>query len=536
MKDSFAARARTHTLGDLPRRAAARFPHKTAIIHGDVRITFSELDQLINATAAGLHGSGLQKGDRLALISRNCWQYPVIHYATARLGVILVPVNFTLTAGEIAYILQDCCASAVIAEADLVQTAAAAIAGLPDAPRVTSAIGAGTELPPQWSHFDSWLTAEPGHVPGVPVADDDVLRIMYTSGTESRPKGALLTSRSLMWQYMSCIEAGDMTSEDVELHAMPLYHCAQLDNFLNTDIYLGATSVITNRTDPESILRLLEQEQITNFFAPPTVWISLLRCPGLDSTPLSALSKGYYGASPLPPHTLDEIRQRIPGIRLWNFYGQTEMASIATVLRPEQQMFRPGSAGKPALNVESRIVDEDGAVVAAGAVGEIVHRSPHATVGYLNNAAATEEAFRDGWFHSGDLGYFDEEGYLWVVDRKKDMIKTGGENVSSREVEEVFYQHESVKEAAAFAVPHPRWVEAVAVAVVPRDGAVVNPSALQTHCRDRLAGFKVPKLIVGVEALPKNPSGKVMKRELRHRFAESLSSPPGPDVVETPTT
>ena len=534
MNDSRITQARTHTLGDLPRRAAARFPNKPAIIHGDVRITFGELDHLIDLAAAGLHDTGLRKGDRLALLSRNCWQYPVIQYATARLGVVLVPVNFTLTAGEIAYILQDCSATAVIAETNLLQTASAAIGDLPDLPRVTSVLGPSFELPPGWSHFDSWLTAKPRTVPDVPVGDDDVLRIMYTSGTESRPKGALLTSRSLMWQYVSCIEAGDMTSEDVELHAMPLYHCAQLDNFLNTDIYLGATSVITSRTDPETILQLLEQEQITNFFAPPTVWISLLRCPTFDSTRLSTLIKGYYGASPLPPHVLTEIQQRIPEIRLWNFYGQTEMASIATVLRPEQQTSRAGSAGKPALNVESRIVDGDGAVVAAGLMGEIVHRSPHATVGYLNNAAATDEAFRDGWFHSGDLGYFDEEGYLWVVDRKKDMIKTGGENVSSREVEEVLYQHQSVKEAAAFAVPHPRWVEAVAVAVVPRDGAVVDPSALETHCRDRLAGFKVPKLIVGVDALPKNPSGKVMKRQLRAKYAEALSNSPGPRVLESP--
>lgn len=520
VSQSLVERARTHTLGDIPRRAATRFPRKIAIVHGDVRLTFAELEEMIERVAAGMHLAGLRKGDRLALLSRNCWQYPVIHYATARLGVVLVPVNFTLTAGEIAYILDDCGAAALVAEGPLVDTATQAMNALPRQPRVLCCLSGSGDLPPRWNEFDAWLAED--SPPHVSIADDDVLRIMYTSGTESRPKGAMLTSRSLMWQFISCIEAGDMQTEDVELHAMPLYHCAQLDNFLNTDIYLGATSVITDRTDPESILRLIESARITNFFAPPTVWIGLLRADGFSPGRVRTLTKGYYGASPLPAQILAEMHDRMPGLRLWNFYGQTEMASIATVLRPEEHGARPGSAGRPALNVESRVVDDDDRTVEPGVVGEIVHRSPHATVGYLNKPDATAEAFRNGWFHSGDLGYFDADGYLWVVDRKKDMIKTGGENVASREVEEVLYQHESVKEAAVFAVPHPRWVEAVAAAVVARNGEVVDTSVLDAHCRGRLAGFKVPKFIITVDALPRNPSGKVLKRQLREQFSTAL--------------
>jgi fatty-acyl-CoA synthase len=363
-----------------------------------------------------------------------------------------------------------------------------------------------------------WAEGEFGSPPEVFVADDDVVRIMYTSGTESRPKGAMLTSRSLMWQYISCIVTGGMSSDDVEVHALPLYHCAQLDNFLSTDIYLGATSIIVDGPDPQVLLRTIEAEQVTNLFCPPTVWISLLQSPEFESADLRSLRKGYYGASPLPVEILREMNRRLPGIRLWNFYGQTEMASLATALGPEDQETRGGSAGKPALNVETRIVDDRDLPLPAGAVGEIVHRSPHATVGYLGQPEKTAEAFAGGWFHSGDLGYLDEDGYLWVVDRKKDMIKSGGENVATREVEETLYELDGVGEAAVFAVPHPRWIEAVAAVVVPSAGVELDEKDVVEHCRGRLAGYKVPKYVIVADSLPKNPSGKILKRVLRDTF------------------
>jgi fatty-acyl-CoA synthase len=227
----------------------------------------------------------------------------------------------------------------------------------------------------------------------------------------------------------------------------------------------------------------------------------------------------------MPTEILREIRERLPNLRLWNFYGQTEMAPLATVLGPEGQDDHAGAAGYPAVNVETAIVDESDMQVAPGVVGEIVHRSPHLTLGYLDDPEKTAEAFRGGWFHSGDLGFFDEYGLLHVVDRKKDMIKTGGENVASREVEEVLYEHDGVQEVAVFGVPHPVWVEAVTAAVVMRDGTRVSESDLIAHCRRRLAGYKVPKRVHFVESLPKNPSGKLLKRELRARFTNSSPTP-----------
>jgi fatty-acyl-CoA synthase len=330
----------------------------------------------------------------------------------------------------------------------------------------------------------------------------------------------MLTSRSLVAQYVSCVVDGGMEAGDVELHTLPLYHCAQLDCFLGPDVYLGATNVLLPGPDPEAVLATIEAERVTKFFAPPTVWIGLLRCPAFDRHDLGSLRKGYFGASPMPVEVLREIQERLPDVRLWNFYGQTEMAPLATILRPEEQLEHAGSAGRAALNVETRLVDDDGHDVPVGETGEIVHRSPHATLGYWRDEEKTAEAFRGGWFHSGDLGVMTADGHLAVVDRKKDMIKSGGENVASREVEEAIYELDGVAEVAVFGIPDPRWVEAVTAAVVPRAGAALAPEDVVAFCRRRLAAYKVPKRVVVVDELPKNPSGKLVKRALRERYAE----------------
>ncbi|MGE2834734.1 acyl-CoA synthetase [Mycobacterium sp. SMC-4] len=517
LRDVLAA-ARSHALGDIPRRPARKHPDKLAIVDGDVQLTFAEFDHLVDRAAAALADNGFGVGDRVALLAHNCWQYTVLAFATARAGVVLVPINFMLTAAEIAFILRHSRATGFIVEADLVPTAEEAMR-LGGAVRARAAIVLpGQSLPQGWIDFAHWIET-PSAPPNPYVADDQLIRLMYTSGTESHPKGAMHSSRSLMGNYISSIIAGSMEGSDVEIHSLPLYHCAQLDNFLITDIYLGATSIILPRPDPEAVLRSIEQFGATNYFAPPTVWISLLRSPVFDRVDLSSLRKGYYGASAMPVEILAEMRERLPNLRLWNFYGQTEMAPLASALGPDEQDAHPGSAGRPVVNVATAILDEDNAPVAAGVVGEIAHRSPHLMLGYLDDDAKTAEAFRGGWFHSGDLGYYDEHGLLHVVDRKKDMIKTGGENVASREVEEALYRHPCVEEVAVFGIPHPTWVEAVAAAVVVRSGSDVDEHQLLEHCREHLAGFKTPKQVFFVDALPKNPSGKLLKRVLREQFS-----------------
>jgi len=513
--------ARQQSLGDLPRRTAQRVPDKVAIIDGDTSLTYAELDARVDAAAAAIAASGLTKGDRLALLSHNCWQFAVLNFAAARVGVVLVPINFMLGADEIAFILDFSGAAGFVVEDALLPTAEKALASAETKDvRVRQVVRLhGDAVPDGWDDAQDWFDFE-GTPPVVHVADDDPVRMMFTSGTESRPKGALLTSRALIWQYVSCIVDGNMSADDVELHTLPLYHCAQLDCFLGVDVYLGATSVILPGPDPAAVLAAIEKHKITKYFAPPTVWIGLLRSPGFDSADLSSLAKGYYGASPMPVAVLHEMAERLPDTKLWNFYGQTEMAPLATILGPEQQISHAGSAGRAALNVETRIVDDLDQPLPTGEIGEIVHRSPHATLGYYNQPEKTEDAFRNGWFHSGDLGYLTDEGHLYVVDRKKDMIKTGGENVASREVEEAIYQLEGVAEVAVFAVAHPRWVEAVTAVVVPKPGVTLTEEQVIEHSRGVLAGYKTPKYVVIADGLPKNPSGKILKRQLRDEHAE----------------
>ena len=514
--------ARRHGLGDIPRRTAQRLPDKTAIIDGATTLTFAEFDAVVDRTAAAIDAAGLGKGDRLALLSHNCWQFAVLDFAAARVGVVLVPINFMLGAKEIGFILGQSGAKGFVVEDALVPAAEMALGTLPDGSAVDVRVMIGSGGGPVsagWTEIAEW-TSYDGTPPEVLVADDDPVRMMFTSGTESRPKGALLSSRSLMWHYVSCVVDGQMSADDVELHTLPFYHCAQLDCFLGVDVYVGATSVILPGPDPSAVLAAIEKHKVTKYFAPPTVWIGLLRSPDFDSRDLSSLQKGYYGASPMPVAILEEMQERLPDVRLWNFYGQTETAPLATLLQPEDQVTRAGSAGKAALNVETLIVDDHDRPVPAGVVGEIVHRSPHATLGYYQQPEKTAEAFSSGWFHSGDLGYLTDDGYLYVVDRKKDMIKTGGENVATREVEEAIYTLDGVAEVAVFAVPHPRWVEAVAAVVVPKAGAVLTAQQVTDYTRGRLAGFKVPRYVVITDALPKNPSGKILKRQLRDDHAD----------------
>jgi fatty-acyl-CoA synthase len=289
--------------------------------------------------------------------------------------------------------------------------------------------------------------------------------------------------------------------------------------FLGPSIYAGAVNVITARPTPDNLLPLIERHRITSFFAPPTVWISLLRSPRFDATDLSTLRKGYYGASIMPVEVLRELASRLPSVRLWNLYGQTEIAPLATMLGPDDQLRKPGSAGRAVLNVETRVVDDLMRDVAPGEVGEVVHRSPHLMLGYFHDDERTKAAFEGGWFHSGDLATIDADGCITIVDRKKDMIKSGGENVASREVEEMIYRLPQVSEAAVVGVPHPHWVEAVVAVVVVKAGQSLDEAQVLAHCNENMAGFKAPKRVVFVETLPKNPSGKLLKRELRKAHA-----------------
>ncbi|MCL6516917.1 long-chain-fatty-acid--CoA ligase [Alicyclobacillus sp.] len=564
-------RARRNTLGDVLLRTRSRDPEKLALVYEGERLTYAALDDRVNQTARALAEDGVGKGDRVAVLSRNSMDFAVVNFAVARLGAILVPMNYMLLVDDLAYILHHAGVSVLVAAAEFAPSldAAARRAGVEirarylmdaDAPppewtrrtadarravaetpatnptpatsptpgAAASAVGGTADeavserepvLTADWIPLGARRRGVPADLFEAEVDDEDVAHVLYTSGTESRPKGVMLTHRNLISEYVSCIVDGHMEARDVAIHALPLYHSAQLHCFLGPGVYVGGTGIILAQASPHAILETVEREGATQLFCPPTVWIALLRHPDFERKNLTSLEKCYYGAAIMPREVLLELSRKLPQAKFWNFYGQTEVAPLATVLQPEDQLRKLGSAGRPALNVETRIVDDEGNEVPRGTVGEIVHRTAHAMKGYLHDPERTAEAFRGGWFHSGDLGVMDEDGYITVVDRKKDMIKTGGVNVASREVEEVIYQFPGVSEVAVIGVPDPYWIEAVTAVVVPRPGMTVDPAEVITFCRERLAAFKVPKHVVLADALPRNPSGKILKRELRRMYA-----------------
>ncbi|QIN80860.1 AMP-binding protein [Rubrobacter marinus] len=515
------ARARRDTIGDALGRSVVRNPEKDAVVFGERRWSYAELDAGANRVANALLERGLGKGDRVAAYGMNSDAYVLLWLGCARAGLIHVPVNFALAGDELLYILDQSGARALFHDP--------ALGGNVDAVRGrTEASIHGTLL--DGDGFDVLGVARGGGdatEPGVELAGEDAAQILYTSGTTAAPKGAVLSHRACLAHYTSCIEALEFRHEDRALHSLPLYHSAQMHVFLMPALLLGSTNFVVGKPDPELCCGLVEDEGIGSMFAPPTVWISLLRHPAFDARDLSSLRSIYYGASIMPVPVLRELRERLPSPRFYNCYGQSEIGPLATALRPDEiTEERLASVGRPVLNVETRVVDPEMNDVPVGEHGEIVHRSPQLLSGYWEKPEETEEAFRGGWFHSGDLGYLDEEGYLYVVDRVKDVINTGGITVSGREVEDVLYGHEAVSEVAVVALPDEKWIEAVTAVVAPKAGVEPDDAlaeGLKAHAGRSLAPFKVPKHVFFVEDLPRNTAGKILKRELRSRFAGEVS-------------
>lgn len=511
-------RVTRNTIGDAVRRAVSKSPDKTALIFAERRWTYAELDAAANRVAHRLLGLGLSRGDRVAAYGKNSDAYVILWLACTRAGLIHVPINYALTEGELKYIVDQSGAGALfydpaIAEhvdhvrPELKCAAFGTLHGGADAAR--DVLAAATD------------EALPATAPEVEIDENDVAQLLYTSGTTAAPKGAMMTHRALLAEYVSCIVACDLKSEDRSLASLPLYHSAQMHVFLMPHLLVGATTLVIPAPLPELCFGLIEKEGITSFFAPPTVWIALLRHPEFDRHDLTSLRKGYYGASIMPVPVLQEMRQRLPAVGLYNCYGQSEVAPLATVLSPAEHAERPASAGRPVLNVETRVVNEAMEDVAPGEMGEIIHRSPQAMVGYWDKPEQSAEAFAGGWFHSGDVGTLDEGGYLYVVDRIKDIINTGGVVVSSREVEECLYTHPAVAEVAVIALPDEKWIEAVTAVVTLKAGQQASADDLVAHAKGKLAPFKVPKNIFFVAELPRNASGKLLKRELRVRYSQT---------------
>ncbi|WP_328723405.1 fatty acyl-CoA synthetase [Streptomyces sp. NBC_00247] len=501
---------RSSTVDGVLTRSARRAPGRTAIRYADRSWTYAALDTAVTTAAAVLtEEHGLRFGDRVATYAHNSDVYLIAYLACARAGLIHVPVNQNLTGADLGHVLGQSGSSLVLADPELAERVPAghAVRALRDAPG---------------SLLEGLATARPFTPERAPGADD-LVQLLYTSGTTALPKGAMMTHGALVHEYVSAVTALGLDTADRPVHALPLYHSAQMHVFLLPYLAVGAENTVLDAPDPGRIFGLVEAGRADSLFAPPTVWISLANHPEFTTRNLSALRKAFYGASIMPVPVLERLRARLPGLAFHNCFGQSEIGPLALVLGPDEHEGRMDSCGRPVLFVEARVVDEDGTEVPDGTAGEIVYRSPQLCQGYWERPEETEEAFRDGWFHSGDLAVRDTEGYFTVVDRMKDVINSGGVLIASRQVEDALYTHPEVAETAVVGLPDERWIEAVTAVVVLRDGVTASePTAarLIAHVRERLASFKAPKRVIFAQDLPRNASGKILKRELRERYAK----------------
>jgi len=515
-------RVNRFVIADMVRRTAYHSPDKTAILFGDKSLTYVELDAAANRTANALAGLGVKKYDRVAILAHNTIHHVLTWLGCCKIGAVYLAVNYLLRGPDITYCINHSESKVFIVEDALFELVKDVLDKMPTVNTlIWSDQGAGRpRQDDRFLDFDAWMKAAPATEPDTVLHIEDPCQMTYTSGTESLPKGVIISNQALIAQYMGAIIDGGYDSADINVNALPIYHCAQRDVFLNPVFWVGGTNILM-APDIGQILKTIDRYRANMFFAPPTVWIGILRHPDFDRYDLSCLTKCYYGASIMPVEVLKELMERLPGCKVYNYYGQTELAPYHTILKAEDAMAKLGSAGMAGLNMETRLEDEESRPIdKAGVPGEICGKGPHAMIMYFKDPEKTEAAMRDGWFHSGDIGVMDADRYISVVDRKKDMIKTGGENVSTREVEEAVYLDKRVEEVAVIGTPHPKWVEAVTAVVVPRKGEVITQAEIIDLCKKELAAFKVPKSVVFVEALPKTPTGKILKRDMRTSYKD----------------
>jgi long-chain acyl-CoA synthetase len=497
-------------VGDSLTRTAASKPDQLAVVDGDRRFTYAEFNAYVNRLAHGLAGRGFQRGDALALASGNSADFLAVYYACAKLGVVCVPVNLGWRPDEVAYVLGHSRARGIVVETQLMTALQDVIAKVPE---VADVIVAPDGLRDLSTHDNS-------KEPEVFVDDRDALTYLYTSGTTSFPKGVVGSHVSIYLESMSGALDSGWRAGDKFAAMMPMFHTAQLNAFCTPAVMVGATIYVLRGFDAAVLLKLIQDAQVTQIFGLPMMFRAMLDHPDFAEHDLSSLRRAVYAMAPMPD---DLIRRCLDGFGcdFALLFGQTEMSPITTLFRPEHQLSHIGAVGTPLIGVQVAIMGPDGELLPAGETGEIVYRGPSTMSGYLDNDEATDQAFAHGWFHSGDTGRFGDDGVLWFTDRYKDVIKTGGENVASIEVEKAIYAADPrVSEVVVVGLPHQRWSEAITAVVVPKPGQAIDPAELITTLKGTLDGYKVPKAVIFADQLPKTSTGKIQKNVLRSEHAD----------------
>ncbi|MFG2247319.1 long-chain fatty acid--CoA ligase [Spirillospora sp. NPDC048823] len=504
-----------YSLASVLDQHAQRRPGKTVVVHGDRRLTNRDLQARVDALAHGLLDLGIGRGDVIGLLLYNHAEFLEAVFAANRIGAVFLPLNYRLAPAEWEYILGHAGARALITESEF--GAAVENLALPELRhRITLDGAAG----PSWTRLPDLVEANLGRgVPPVDTGEGELQRLMYTSGTTSRPKGVKITNGNVIYKNLGQIIHLGLTHADITLVCGPLYHVGALDLPALATWHAGGSLVVQRKFDADEVLRAIERERITNVWLAPAMMNAVLGSAELGRRDTSSVRFIVGGGEKMPEPLVRRILEGFPNAWFADAYGLTETVSGDTFLDREHTLAKLGSVGRPIPHVRVRVVGEDDRDVPAGTLGEIVLRGPKVCAGYWRDEAATERAFRGGWFHTGDVGRLDEDGFLYVEDRKKDMIVSGGENIATPEVERVLYEHPAVLEAAVVGLPHERWGEVPRAFVVPRPGETVTAEEIQDFCRARLARFKVPARVELIGELPRTPSGKVLKRLLRDRPA-----------------
>ena len=516
-------------VGDSLTRTAATRPGQLAVVDGDRRFSYAEFNGYVNRLAHGLSGLGYERGAVLALASGNSADFLAVYYACAKLGVVCVPINLGWRPDEVAYVLGHSRARGIVVEAQLIPAMRDAIGKVPEVLDVITTPGTGADIEPEpadraWTTIEALTAHDRAVEPERFVGDRDALSYLYTSGTTSFPKGVVGSHLAIYLESMSGALDSGWNARDRFAAMMPMFHTAQLNAFCTPAILVGATIYVMRGFDPGALLDLIEREQITQIFGLPMMYRAMLDHETFKGRDLLSLRRAVYAMAPMPDELIGRCLTGF-GCDFALLFGQTEMSPITTLFRPEHQLSHIGAVGTPLIGVQVAIMSPAGDLLPPGQAGEIVYRGPSTMSGYLYDQEGTETAFAHGWFHSGDVGHFGDDGVLWFTDRHKDVIKTGGENVASIEVEKAVYAADPrVAEAVVVGLPHEHWTEAITAFVVPKPGESIDADELIATLKTRLDGFKVPKSVVFVDQLPKTSTGKIQKNVVRSRHASHYSA------------
>jgi fatty-acyl-CoA synthase len=492
-------------------RRSELHPEKEAIVFGEQRLTYRDVNDRVNRVTHALGKMGLRKGDRLAIFSLNSNAFLETVFACARLGVILVPINFRLAPPEIEYMLQDSGSRVLLTDANLFGMIEESI----EKTGIEHLIFEGGSVPAKGVGFEDLIEGHPEAAPSIeePIGGEDPFSLMYTSGTTGTPKGAILTHNNLFWNAVNCIHGFELDAYTRYLISVPLFHAGGLNGGAIPTIYAGGTIVLEAFFHPETSLQQVQKEKITFLGGVPVMLQLMLDVPHFDQVDMDSVKTIMTGAMPVPVPLIQAFQKK--NIAFRQAYGLTEATSSVLCLRHEDAIRKVGSAGKPFLHVDVRIANEEGREVKPGETGEILVTGGNVMKGYWKRPEETTAALQNGWLRTGDMATVDEEGFVFIQDRKKDLIISGGENIYPAEVEAVLCQHPKVAEVSVIAAPDPKWGESVRAVIVPKAGEEPTLEDLTDFCEDRLAGYKRPKSMVLVEELPKNALGKVLRRVLR---------------------